>query len=539
MIKEFVMSYLNKIKLVLCFLLFLTVSYAQNIAYDYLDFNQIKARVNSNGALFHDETLNYYASFEVPKGMDTHTIFVANLWVAGIDENGELRAVGPQYFNSPENYYGPVANNYETEEYQLKYNNVWKVDVEQIEEHIINFSKSDYVMPESFKNWPAEGNVENGEAAELAPYYDDNHNGKYDPENGDFPAIKGDYAVYYIYNEAQEHYETEGDIMGLEFHGMLYGFNSTVGNVLTETVFLSYQIINRSEHNYTDVYAGLWTDFELGFGWDDVFGSDSINQMMYVYNATNEDAIGAPEDEYSNLPYGSPCPVQGVVLLNSEVYASIEVKSFSNATAIFNYTDSNVYNFLRGLNPSNFSLQYNGEITTFYQSGYPELGTGWIYDIEQSYGAGKQVKGLISAGPYTLNKNEKICLDFALPYARDYQGTNLTALSLLRQKASLLLEFYEENNLGCDSYQTDAFDRLTDENEVSVYPNPSDGYVSVDLSELKGNNAKVFIYSSDGKLIEEKTSTKKNELFNIAKPGVYLFKVETSERSVFRRVIVM
>ena len=525
-------------------LLFCLNSFSQS--YDYLDFNQIKARVNSNGALFHDEIVNDKPSFEVPQGLGRHTIFIANLWIAGIDENGDLHAVGPKFNQTPENYFGPIANDYNAEDYRLKYNNVWKVGVEQIENHISSFSKPDYEMPKSFRNWPAEGNVDNGEVANLAPYYDYNQNGKYDPENGDSPAIKGDHAVYFIYNESQGHNLTGGEIMGLEFHGMLYGFNSTIGNVLSETVFLNYQIINRSDHNYTDVYAGLCTDFDLGYPRDDQFGSDTTNQMMYAYNVTNID--GTEQDSLEGIAtYDSPPPVQGVVLLSHEVYASVVPMYLGAHPAIlYDFDDEVVFNILRGrsMNGHPYYDQYamhNGDtvVTTFFQSGYPEHGSGWIPEISSYYGGGGNTLGVISTSALTLNKGEKICLDFALPYARDYQGTNLTALSLLRQKASLLLEFYEENNLGCDSYQTDAFDRLTDENEVSVYPNPSDGYVSVDLSELKGNNAKVFIYSSDGKLIEEKTSTKKNELFNIAKPGVYLFKVETSERSIYRRVVVM
>jgi len=525
--------------------MFLTASYAQNVAYDYLDFNQIKARVNSNGALFHNEIDNHYASFEVPKGMDTHTIFIANLWIAGIDENGDLHAVGSQFNQSPENYYGPVADNYKTEDFKTKYNQVWKVDIDQIEEHVNNYSKPDYVMPESFKNWPAEGNVENGEAAELAPYYDYNQNGKYDPDNGDFPLIKGDHAVYFIYNEAQGHNETDGEIMGLEFHGMLYGFNSTVGSVLTETVFLNYQIINRSQHNYTDVYAGLWVDFELGYPLDDVFGSDSINQMMYVYNAINEDGLNAGEELGMNY-YNSPCPVQGIVLLNDAICAARIALDIVSTIGFLDYTDEVVFSWLRGMLYADFPMYdqdalQNGDstITTYYMSGYPELGTGWIPDSLSGSGNGRDVRGLISAGPYSLNKGKKLCLDFALPYARDYQGTNLTALTLLREKASLILDYFEEYDLDCDSYQSGIIQKVFGEKNFEIYPNPAFEIINVDLSKFDDAEKIIKIYTLDGKLINEITTSDEHLELKTPTKGIYLLNIETSKISITKKFTVI
>lgn len=525
-------------------LLFCLNSFSQS--YDYLDFNQIKARVNSNGALFHDEIVNDKPSFEVPQGLGRHTIFIANLWIAGIDENGDLHAVGPKFNQTPENYFGPIANDYNAEDYRLKYNNVWKVGVEQIQEHIYNFTKPDYVMPESFQNWPAEGNVENGEAAELAPYYDYNQNGKYDPENGDFPLIKGDHAVYFIYNESQGHNSTGGEIMGLEFHGMLYGFNSTVGSVLTETVFLNYQIINRSQHNYTDVYAGLWTEFDIGYAKDDQFGSDTLNQMMYVYNATNIDGNGQDSIE-GMATYGSPPPVQGVVLLNPDFYASVIPTYIGAHPGIgYEFDDEVVLNLLKGrsMNGVPFYDPYeweNGDtiVTTFYQSGYPELGTGWIPEISWSGGYPSDVRGLISAGPYSLNKGKKLCLDFALPYARDYQGTNLTALTLLREKASLILDYFEEYDLGCDSYQSGIVQKVFGEKNFEIYPNPAFEIINVDLSKFDDAEIIIKIYTLDGKLINEVTTSEEHLELETPTKGIYLLNIETSKISISKKFTVI
>jgi len=518
--------------LVLALISLVNVTCAQT--YDHLDYNQIKAIVFSNGQLFNNTPEGCMPGYEVPQGMNTYTIFSANLWIAGLDNENKIRSFAPKFNQNYVNYFGPASDDCKSEEFRLTYDKVWKVDIAEILFHIDNFDKPGYEMPESFSTWPAEGNIHNGEALNLAPYYDYNQNGIYDPESGDFPLIKGDYAVYFIYKDTDEHYYLSQDDMGLEFHGMLYGFNSTIGSVFSETLFLNYQIINRSQTNYSDVYAGLWTDFDLGYVYDDVFGSDSVNQMMYVYNSNIEDGYGV-EDVYAEDFYGSPAPVQAVMLLNSEVHAAVDPDYYSGAHPgiLYDYDDAVTYNVLQGksmngvpyFNP--FALE-NGDtvITTYNYSGYPENGTGWIAPYAE-YGG--DVRGLISAGPYTLNSGEKICLDFALPYARDLQGDNLSALSVLREKAGAILDFFEENDLGCDSYQTGILDRISKQDKITVYPNPSNGEFNVDLSDIAEKTKIVRIYSIEGKLLEEFTSTESELELSIQTKGSYLLFLETSK----------
>lgn len=513
--------------LLLCVTTLIVSTSAMAQTHDYLDRNQIKALINSNGALFgHIFHQNFIPSFEVPKGMGLNSIEMANLWVAGIDEFGNVRGAASTYFQYEEYYFGPVADNYYSEQYKNTYNRVWKVDLSEIQYHLENFSQPGYEMPEAFLHWPAHGNTSNGEAADLAPYYDYNQNGIYDPIEGDCPAISGDQAVYFIFNEALGHHESGGSKMGLEFHGMAYCFNPSIGSTLTQTIFINYKIINRSSQDYTDFYAGMWCDFSLGFNDDDTFGSDSINQMMYVFNSNNTDPL-----------YGAPAPVQGVILLNSEIKAAIPLDCCGPE-------DSVAYNNLRGLSTSGGEYHYGGVPegypTTYYYTGYPELGTGWI--ARNSYSGdfyGFNVRGIISSGPYNFKSDQSICLDFAFPYARDLPGTHLTAIALLREKAAAILRFFNDNEFNCNNGQSGIYHELVEKHDFNIFPNPSSGIVNVNLTAIGEVEKKISVISSDGKMLKTITTSEDGLELDFPEKGVYIIVVETDAASFNRKLIVL
>ena len=63
---------------------------------------------------------------------------------------------------------------------------------------------------------------------------------------GDYPAIKGDQAIWWIMNDLnQGHMESQADPLGIELHGMAYAYNSN-NTAVNNTIFMEYTIINRS-----------------------------------------------------------------------------------------------------------------------------------------------------------------------------------------------------------------------------------------------------------------------------------------------------
>jgi len=266
-----------------------------------LDTNDISTKISSNGKLFDGQ-------FEVPKGSGKQSIYTANMWIGGKDAGGLLHLAAQTYAQGGSDFfYGPIASNYTSAPYPSTYNKVWKIDKSTITTHIANYTSGGYVVPASIANWPANGNIANGEAAVLAPYIDVNLNNTYDPANGDYPDIRGDQSIFFMVNDAkQAHGESGGAQLGIEIHGMAYSFASS-DSALNQTVFVNYKIYNRSVNIYDSVYVGAWSDMDLGDGMDDYVGSDSTLNMYYTYNADNTDGSGTAGT------YGTSPPSQGAI----------------------------------------------------------------------------------------------------------------------------------------------------------------------------------------------------------------------------------
>ena len=93
--------------------------------------------------------------------------------------------------------------------------------------------------------------------------------GNYDPTLGDHPCFPGDQALYFIFNDRKLHTKSGGSMIGVEIHGLAYAFSSG-DPALDQTVFLHYRIINRSTLTLSGTQIGMFTDFELGNGADDL-----------------------------------------------------------------------------------------------------------------------------------------------------------------------------------------------------------------------------------------------------------------------------
>ena len=179
-----------KLKL-LSFLIVITASKVLGQASGQLNINNINANVYSNGTLFD-------GAFEVPAGSFKNSIYLSSFWIGGKDSTGQLHIASQVYGQAGNDlFYGPIATNYSDPSYLL-HDAVYKINRTTINDHILNYQNSGYIVPNELSRWPGNGNVANGEAASLAPYADINLNGTYDPANGDYPLIRGDQAIYFM-----------------------------------------------------------------------------------------------------------------------------------------------------------------------------------------------------------------------------------------------------------------------------------------------------------------------------------------------------
>ncbi|MBI5219141.1 MAG: hypothetical protein HY958_09455 [Bacteroidia bacterium] len=291
--------------------------------HDSLDLNKVKAWYWNNNNAFWD--LQGNAKYEVPKGSGKTSVFSHSLWIGGTDNNGQLHLGAHRYMESGQDFYpGPlkITDGSTDTATSLLYNKIWKIKKTEIEEFIYRYQNGllnqNYSIPDAIVNWPAHGPTSEYDEY-LAPFFDNNSDGFYNPNDGDYPIIKGDQMLWYVFNDnTKPHGETGGTPLKVEVR--VSAFNYNCNNPSNDSIdainyltFLSYKIINRSAKTYSNTFVGLFTDADIGYGYDDYTGFDLMRNMYFFYNGMSIDGTGQPE------AYGGPSPpppALGVMLLS-------------------------------------------------------------------------------------------------------------------------------------------------------------------------------------------------------------------------------
>ncbi len=480
--------------------------------YEYLDINNWQARFNAMGDLFWNPMTGSCESY-IPKDSLKSTLFLGNLWIGGLDSIDSLHLMGERYFPNTETWAGPLANNYNTYNYYNKYNRLWKISKAEIEYHQNHYNDAGYQMPEAIKNWPGNGNTTNGELPIMAPFADMNGNNIYEPDQGDYPLIRGDQAVYFIYNDAKvdTHANSGGLPLGLEIHAMAYAYNDT--GSLANTFFINYQIINRSNIDYHDLYIGFFDDFDIGNFKDDYTGCDSTKNLFYGYNGDDDD-----DGAYG---YGLHPPAQGFLFLNQTM------THFGYYPNTFEYNPDTAPEFYQMLK---FQLPRYGI----------NINSNYIFELHSGHTEGEQGntphdgRGVGSTGPFTLNAGDYLCMDIAFPWARTDTGGAYQSLLDLLQDADEIQAFYNSQNYTCSLTQGVPQFVLPKTN-ILIYPNPTTGDLNIETHDIK--NYQVKIYSMIGKQIFAGKNIKHLNISNYPE-GIYLIKINSGKENITQKIIL-
>lgn len=510
---------------------------AQTYANATLDINQAKAGINSNGDLF----WNYsQPQFEVPADSGRHTIYAAAAWMGGLDSLGGLHVTGQMYRQSGSDFFqGPVMNSSAySSATDAQWNQVWKINKTTIDS-FVHWSQTGqpagYVIPSIIMNWPAHGNAQLGQAQYLLPFIDIDGDQNYNPIAGDYPCIKGDQACVVIFNDDRNaHGETGGNKFGIEVHAMIYAY-SAPGTWLDSTVFLNYQLINRSTSDYESVYWGMFNDFDIGSSSDDYSGCDVQRNIAFAYNADANDGS-------SSIPgpgtYGANPPAEGMQylrgpladandLIDNDRDGTIDeageeclmnhfVAFDNNFTSTGNpVNDTDYYDYLRGFWIDGTPLTYGGTGyggTTPGDFMYPGTsdplgwGTNFVpeapWDEVSSSNLPADQRTITSSGPFTLSAGEQNCISYAYIYGRGTAGP-VSSVDVMRLVADSSLALSATTDpCACDMSTAGINSHAS--SLAGIYPNPA----TTTLNIICGDNstgATIEILDMNGKVV--KTST--------------------------------
>ncbi len=310
-----------------------------------IEFNNVRALIQTGGDMWWD--LIGEARYEVPKGSGKTALFAGAIWIGGTDVNDQLRisavkfrSGGVDFWTGPLIVDGPDIATV-TEDVCSQYDKHFPMERKDVAEFrtyinaVINGDREilenqfeGYQIPDAILNWPAHGDASRGYDYYLAPFYDADGSGHYNPESGgdypffDFaeggknvecgtsraerkPRLFGDYTMWWVYNDKGNiHTETNGDAIGMEIRAQYFAFSTA--DELNNMTFGNYALINRSTYTLYNTYFGVWTDADLGYAFDDFVGCDVKRGLGYLYNGKELDGTGNGKE------YGEDPPAIGV-----------------------------------------------------------------------------------------------------------------------------------------------------------------------------------------------------------------------------------
>lgn len=190
---------------------------------------------------------------------------------------------------------------------------IWSVTYDQIEQHVADYSDNAHIDNpiEAIFAWPGKGNRffegYNGFAlpenfALRRNFYDNNLNGKYEPDQGDFPEIRPRGAENFpLFPEQMHFFAFHTDTIGMfpnqgigqlpiQGTGQMLAYRCDEKPVLGNSFFMAFEWQNTSDEPIDTAQVGLYMNADIGNPYDDYHGS--LWDSYFTYNAAAIDSGG-------------------------------------------------------------------------------------------------------------------------------------------------------------------------------------------------------------------------------------------------------
>jgi hypothetical protein len=326
----------------------------------YMEFNDVKALIEQGGSMFQNRQAGV-AAYEVPKGSNLFAIFAGALWMGGTDVNGQLKLAALRYRQGNDFWPGPLTvtpgtgtfnpgspvgddairdfgeANIDPDQciafdkfYTIKKAEVIRFNIWwECNNGVTTEGCDDITVPTNDElnriyGWPAHGDVSRGQDYFLAPFYDRDGDGNYNPDSGDHPwyddilgrddiecgvdrrvSLYGDETHWWVFNDKGNiHTETNGDPIGMEIRAQAFSF--ATNDEINRMTFYNYELINRGTQTLYNTYFSQFLDADLGNYADDYTGCDVSRGLGYMYNGDLND-----ESDGGKLGYGENPPAIG------------------------------------------------------------------------------------------------------------------------------------------------------------------------------------------------------------------------------------
>ncbi|HMG16396.1 MAG TPA: T9SS type A sorting domain-containing protein [Saprospiraceae bacterium] len=451
----------------------------QGKAKQVLHANNISAKFKVGGDLFFDDKTGEFIINANILNPPLATIFLADLWMSAIDLQG-VRRIAVQYARGTNLSYLPFGT---TQSDCNNWDHIWSVGGEQLKAHIQDW-KTDYKIDNKIPQiyaWPAKGNPyfesENNfplstNIKQWAEFYDQNKDGIYNPDDGDFPAVIDpntgnavipDVIFWYMFNDDAVENNTIVKPLNVLTQLTAYEFKGD-NDVINNTLFTSYKFISRGLDTLKNFKPALLVDFDMGCPWDDYVGCSRDLSAIFVYNADSIDGLTNGSCSGTNT-FGDNPGVQAVSFLSDSLFSFIHSgnSALYQSSSFLNMIDTKFDNGQHLLNSGDGTT---GIPTNYAFDGNPNKPDEW--SMKSVFLKGQEFRGLGSVNLGNLNPGDIKPMTVAYTFfnSNTIKATSVDIDSMysgVKYLHELYDGFFEEYSVATNSIN---------EKEVLVYPNP-------------------------------------------------------------------
>ncbi|OUT72078.1 MAG: hypothetical protein CBB76_02330 [Crocinitomicaceae bacterium TMED16] len=326
-----------------------------------LEFNDVAALIEQGGSMFQNRT-DGTAAYEVPKGSGLNAIYAGALWMGGTDVNGQLKLAALRYRQGNDFWPGPLTVTPGTGTYNplfpvgddatrdfgeanidpdqcqaydkiytirkaevIRFNIWWSCSSGETTEGCDDITEPTNDELQRIYGWPAHGDVSRGQDYFLAPFYDRDEDGNYNPDAGDHPwyddilgrddiecgidrriSLFGDETHWWVFNDKGNiHTETNGDPIGMEIRAQAFAF--ATNDEVNRMTFYNYELINRGTQTLYNTYFSQYLDADIGNYTDDYVGCDVSRGLGYALNGDLIDQADGGKPGYGENPPAIGC----------------------------------------------------------------------------------------------------------------------------------------------------------------------------------------------------------------------------------------
>jgi len=288
-----------------------------------ISLNNIRTYLRMDGVLWTDIG-GSSSGYEVPKGSGKTSLYAGGIWIGGTDVNGQLKLTAVKFIGVRNYWPGPLIMEGEQRgttdvEVCYQYDRHYQITRYQVEafrewyntpadQRDVEFKG--YSIPQIILDWPAHADASGGYDFYLAPFWDNNDDGFYNPADGDYPfydldgilpcgttrelrrpRLYGDGTAWWVYNDRGNiHSGPNGEPIGMEVRAQAFQFSTN--DAMNDMSFYNYALINRSTYTLIETYFGVYADGDLGYAYDDYVGCHVTKGIGYFYNGMAVDGGG-------------------------------------------------------------------------------------------------------------------------------------------------------------------------------------------------------------------------------------------------------